>query len=44
MDRPDGNGMKVVAVLVTQLDRRISAEPNPAGPGGCFAFTFRAVA
>ena len=33
-------GMKLVALLVDQLDGRLSAGANPAGRGACFTVTF----
>lgn len=36
----EGLGMKVVNALVTQLDGRFFAGPNPAGRGSCFVVTF----
>ena len=35
-----GLGMKVVTVLVEQLDGSLSAHPNPAGRGACFKVAF----
>jgi two-component sensor histidine kinase len=35
-----GLGMKLVALLVSQLDGRLSAGANPAGRGACFTVTF----
>ena len=35
-------GMKVVAALTSQLDGKLSAGPNPAGPGACFSLVFPA--
>lgn len=35
-----GLGIKVVAVLVEQLDGQLSAGANPAGQGACFTITF----
>jgi hypothetical protein len=32
--------MKLVALLVNQLDGRLSAGGNPAGRGACFTVTF----
>lgn len=41
-NRPTGEGigMKVVAALVAQLEGRLSAHSNPAGPGSCFTVAF----
>lgn len=36
----NGLGIKVVAVLVEQLEGRLSAGANPAGRGACFTITF----
>ncbi|MFW6077950.1 MAG: sensor histidine kinase [Hyphomicrobiales bacterium] len=36
-----GLGMKVVGALARQLGGRITAAPNPAGRGACFALAFR---
>ena len=33
-------GMKLVALLVSQLDGRLTAGANPAGRGACFTVTF----
>ncbi len=35
-----GLGLKVVTALVSQLQGRLSAHPNPAGRGACFRVTF----
>lgn len=35
-------GMKVIAALTSQLDGKLSAGPNPAGPGACFTLVFPA--
>ena len=35
-----GLGMKLVALLVSQLDGRLSAGANPAARGACFTVTF----
>ncbi len=35
-----GLGMKVVGILAKQLGGEVSAGPNPAGRGACFAVTF----
>jgi two-component sensor histidine kinase len=40
--RADALGMKVVAALTSQLDGKLSAGPNPAGPGACFTLVFPA--
>ena len=36
----NGLGIKVVTVLVAQLEGRLSAGANPAGRGACFTITF----
>jgi two-component sensor histidine kinase len=38
--RADALGMKVVAALTSQLEGKLSAGPNPAGPGACFTLVF----
>lgn len=40
--RADALGMKVVSALTSQLDGKLSAGPNPAGPGACFTLVFPA--
>ena len=37
-----GIGMKVIAALVSQLDGKLTAGGNPAGPGACFTVAFPA--
>lgn len=41
-DQPKGSGLgiKVVTALVSQLEGRLSAGPNPAGRGACFTVAF----
>lgn len=44
LDRParGGLGLKVITALMTQLGGKLSAGPNPAGPGACFTVLFPA--